>query len=141
MTAKIRSKVHNVFMLVLVPLGECILAQVWCNWGVDSESVWCSRSVGIVAVGVLGLDRGISAHFCRTDLAQSYYPSATTMAPLTKYLCPCFKCNSRKKLIKRTIMAHFKENQDHLAHLRASGAHQDTVDFVQNCHDENYTVA
>jgi hypothetical protein len=33
-------------------------------------------------------------------------------------------------------MAHFKENQDHMAHLRASGAHQDTVDFVQNCHDE-----
>src|SRR5258708_20628846 len=60
----------------------------------------------------------------------SYHP-ATTMAPLTKYLFPCFKCNSRKELVKRPILAHFKQNLDYLSHLRTSGAHQDTISFVQ----------
>jgi hypothetical protein len=69
-------------------------------------------------------------------LAQSSHPPATNMAPLTKYSCPCFKCNSRKKLVKRTILTHFKENQEHLGLLRTSGAHLDAVDFVQHCHDE-----
>jgi hypothetical protein len=56
------------------------------------------------------------------------------MAPLTKHIYPCFRCNSRKQLAKRTIQSHLRENLDHLDHLRASGAHQDTVDFVQGCH-------
>ncbi|KAN0128804.1 hypothetical protein V8E53_013391 [Lactarius tabidus] len=33
------------------------------------------------------------------------------MAPVLKYLCPCFKC-------------------------KASGAHQDTLSFVEGCHHE-----
>jgi hypothetical protein len=54
------------------------------------------------------------------------------MAP--KYPCPCFKCHSRKQLAKRTIEIHFRDNLDHLNQLRASGAHQDSVDLVQGCH-------
>jgi hypothetical protein len=62
---------------------------------------------------------------------------ATSMAPVPRYFCPCFKCKPKKKeRVKRTILAHFKENLDHLNHLRASGVHQDTLAFVQNCHDE-----
>jgi hypothetical protein len=81
-------------------------------------------------------DHFISGHQCTLLLAQSTHPPATNMAPFTKYPCPCFKCNSRKKLVKRTILAHFKENQEHLGHLRTSGAHLDAVAFVQNCHDK-----
>jgi hypothetical protein len=63
----------------------------------------------------------------------STYPLATTMAPITKCLCPCFKCTSRKELSRRTIRIHFRENQEHLNNLIATGADQDTVDFVQEC--------
>jgi hypothetical protein len=56
------------------------------------------------------------------------------MAPLTKYPCPCLKCNSRKQLVKRTIQIHFRESSSHLDHLRASGAQQETIAFVQGCH-------
>jgi hypothetical protein len=46
-------------------------------------------------------------------------------------------CRPRKKeRVKRTILAHFKDNLDHLNYLRASGAHSDTLAFVQNCHHE-----
>jgi hypothetical protein len=69
-------------------------------------------------------------------LASCYYPLATTMAPVPKYLCPCFKCKSEKERVKRTILTHFKDNLDHLNYLRASGAHQDTLSFVESCHDE-----
>ncbi|KAN0132060.1 hypothetical protein V8E53_010097, partial [Lactarius tabidus] len=58
------------------------------------------------------------------------------MAPVPKYLCPCFKCKSEKERVKRTILTHFKDNLDHLNYLRASGAHQDTLSFVESCHDE-----
>lgn len=58
------------------------------------------------------------------------------MAPTTKYLCPCFRCISRKQLSKRTIRIHSRENLEHLNNLIASGAHQETVDFVQQCHIE-----
>jgi hypothetical protein len=58
------------------------------------------------------------------------------MAPNTKYLCPCFKCNSRKELARRTIRIHFRDNQEHLNNLIASGAHQETVDFVQECDNQ-----
>ncbi|KAN0135290.1 hypothetical protein V8E53_006855 [Lactarius tabidus] len=59
------------------------------------------------------------------------------MAPVPKYLCPCFECKSEKKeRVKRTILAHFKDNLDHLNYLRASGAHQDTLSFVEGCHHE-----
>ena len=58
------------------------------------------------------------------------------MAPVTKYLCPCFKCSSKKELTERTIKIHLKENLAHLNHLRASGTHQSSVDFVQNCYNQ-----
>ncbi|KAH9074891.1 hypothetical protein EDB83DRAFT_2312377 [Lactarius deliciosus] len=58
------------------------------------------------------------------------------MAPVIKYLCPCFKCSSKKELTERTIKIHLKENLTHLNHLRASGAHQSSVDFVQNCYNQ-----
>jgi hypothetical protein len=58
------------------------------------------------------------------------------MAPEPKYLCPCFKCRSKKERVKRTILAHFKENLDHLNNLRASGEHLDTLAFMENCHNE-----
>ncbi|KAN0139944.1 hypothetical protein V8E53_002249 [Lactarius tabidus] len=58
------------------------------------------------------------------------------MAPVPKYLCPCFKCKSEKKeRVKRTILTHFKDNLDHLNNLRASGAHQDTLSFLLICLD------
>lgn len=66
-------------------------------------------------------------------IIQSTHPLATTMAPITKYLCPCFKCNLKKEFAKRTIQNHFKHNQSHLGHLKASGADQSLVDFVQDC--------
>jgi hypothetical protein len=77
------------------------------------------------------------AIFCTLCLALCLHltqSTAITMAPLTKYLCPCFKCNSKKQLAKRTIQIHFRENSTHLDHLRASGAQQDTIAFVQGCH-------
>jgi hypothetical protein len=52
----------------------------WLKFG--AIGVWTQSQFGavgaweLVAIGVLGLDRGISAHFCCTHLAQSYYPSA-----------------------------------------------------------------
>jgi hypothetical protein len=58
----------------------------------------------------------------------------TTMAPMLKYICPCFKCISQKELSKRTIRFHFRDNLKHLNNLIASGAHQNTVDWVQSCH-------
>ena len=57
--------------------------------------------------------------------------SAVTMAP--KYLCPCFMCKSGAYLTKKTLKIHLKRNQKHLAQLKASGAHQDTIKLVTNC--------
>jgi hypothetical protein len=54
------------------------------------------------------------------------------MAP--KYYFPCFKCKSEREVNRKTLHKHFRLNQDHLAHLRASGANQDTVNSVQGCH-------
>ena len=34
------------------------------------------------------------------------------------------------------ILTHFKANLDHLTNLRHSGAHQDTLAFVEDCHNE-----
>ena len=34
------------------------------------------------------------------------------------------------------IMTISTVNLSHLEHLQAAGADQDTIDFVQNCHDE-----
>ena len=67
-------------------------------------------------------------------LAQSTHPPATMALP--KYPCPCFKCNSMKNLAKRTILAHSKQNLQHLGHLQASGADQDTIYFVQECQNK-----
>ena len=53
-----------------------------------------------------------------------------------KHTCPCYRCNSGKDLIRKTIRSHFKANAEHLEHLRNSGANQDFVDFVQDCHDQ-----
>ena len=33
----------------------------------------------------------------------------------------------------RTIQDHLRKNLAHLEHLRATGAHQDLVDFVEGC--------
>ena len=61
---------------------------------------------------------------------------AKTMAPASKYPCPCFRCHSRKQLARRTIQIHYKDNLSHLHQLMASGADQDSVKFVQDCHYE-----
>ena len=75
------------------------------------------------------------AHQCTLspDLTPSTQLTATTMAPVaTRYNCPCFKCNLRPRT-QRTIQDHLKKNLEHLKHLRATGAHQDLVDFVEGC--------
>ena len=41
---------------------------------------------------------------------------ATTMATITKYPCPCFKCFPGKNLSKRTIRIHFRDNQEQCVH-------------------------
>jgi hypothetical protein len=58
------------------------------------------------------------------------------MAPIVKYICPCYKCTSNKELSKRTIRFHSRDNLKHLNNLIASGAPQNTVDFVQSCHQK-----
>jgi hypothetical protein len=105
--------------------------QQWHTSGGTAASVaWAHKSLKLL---ICGPSVAIISHLARS----CYYPPATTMAPVPKYLCPCFKCKSEKKeRVKRTILAHFKDNLDHLNYLRASGAHQDTLSFVEGCHHE-----
>ena len=60
------------------------------------------------------------------------------MAP--KYLCPCFLCKSGAYITIKILKSHFTRNQNHLAQLKASGAHQDTIKLVTDCDYELATL-
>lgn len=53
-----------------------------------------------------------------------------------KYLCPCFTCNSRKHLVKRTIQAHLRLNLTQLQDQIASQGAWQTISYLQSCYDQ-----
>ena len=85
---------------------------------------------------VYGKSYQCTVHLAFALSTHSIHRSFATMAS-PKHHCPCYKCKSSgRKLALRTIRIHFKNNQAHLDHLRASGAQRDDVNFVQDCQDQ-----
>ncbi|KAH9174020.1 hypothetical protein EDB89DRAFT_2068285 [Lactarius sanguifluus] len=53
-----------------------------------------------------------------------------------KYPCPCFQCNSRKHLTRRTIQGHLKQNQVQLLDQIGLRGSQHTINYLQSCYDQ-----
>ena len=74
------------------------------------------------------------ADLCPSTLA-THLPT-TAMDSTAMYKCPCYRCTSVKRpFTRRTIQEHHKKSSDYLIQLRASGGHQDLVNYVQGCHE------